>query len=78
MRPEFVRVVYDSQPYLVVRRDDGSLERAYGPFSPGTEPHLGECTEATVVTSGSQLSALEKLLPVSPALPSAKDTLAGG
>jgi hypothetical protein len=78
MRPEFVRVVYESQPYLVVRRDDGSLERAYGPFTPGTEPDLSECTEEVAVRSGSLLAALQELLPISPALPSSEDTLAGG
>lgn len=78
MRPEYVRVVYDNLPYLVVRREDGSLERAYGPFTPGTEPNLAECTDETEVTSGELLATLEDLLPISPALPSSEDTLAGG
>ena len=78
MRPEFVRVVYDNQPYLVVRQDDGSLERAYGPFTPGTEPNLGDGTDAMRVTDASLLATLEDLLPISPELPSHEDTLAGG
>ena len=77
MRPELVRVVYDNQPYLVVRQDDGSLERAYGPFTPGTEPNLGDCTDEMRVTDASLLASLEDLLPISPELPSNEDTLAG-
>jgi hypothetical protein len=77
MRPEFTRVVYDNQPYLVVRREDGSLERAYGPFTPGTEPNLADCTDEMRVQSASLLSTLGELLPVSPPLPSHEDTLAG-
>jgi hypothetical protein len=70
--------VYDNQPYLVVRREDGSLDRAYGPFTPGTEPNLGDCTDEKRVTSQSLLASLEDLLPISPELPSNEDTLAGG
>ena len=77
MRPESVRVVYDNQPYLVMRREDGSLDRAYGPFTPGTEPDLAQCTDATAVGSAALLATLEGLLPISPALPSSEDTLAG-
>jgi hypothetical protein len=78
MRPEFVRVVYENQPYLVVRREDGALSRAYGPFTPGTEPDLAACTDETAVESHRVLAALQELLPISPALPSSEDTLAGG
>lgn len=78
MRPDVVRVVYDNRPYLVTRNDDGSLERAYGPFVPGAEPSLADCGPANQVGSPALLSALESLLPVSPALPSHDDTLAGG
>lgn len=78
MRPELVRVVYDNQPYLVVREDDGSLERAYGPFTPGTEPNLNDRTDEVRITDASLLAALEDLLPISPELPSNEDTLAGG
>ena len=77
MRSEFVRVVYENQPYLVVRRDDGSPERAYGPFTPGTEPDLSGCTDEMRVTDGSVLATIEGLLPISPELPSNEDTLAG-
>lgn len=78
MRPELVRVVYDNQPYLVVRQDDGSLERAYGPFTPGTEPNLSDCTDEMRAADQSLLASLEDLLPISPELPSNEDTLAGG
>ena len=78
MRPEFVRVVFDNQPYLVFRQDDGSLERAYGPFTPGTEPNLSECTDEMQVTNDSLLASLVGLLPISPELPSSENTLAGG
>jgi hypothetical protein len=77
MREDAVRVVYDNQPYLVIRHDDGSLERAYGPFTPGTEPSLAECGPEQQVRSQSLLAALEELLPISPVLPPADDTLAG-
>lgn len=77
MHPDAVRVVYDNQPYLVVRHEDGSLARAHGPFVPGTEPSLAECTSDNEVRDPALLSALEQLLPISPALPSADDTLAG-
>ena len=78
MRPELVRVVYDNQPYLVVRRDDGALESACGPFTPGTEPNLSDCTDEMRVGDQGLLAALEDLLPISPELPSYEDTLAGG
>lgn len=78
MRPNFVRVVYDNQPYLVVTHDDGSLARAYGPFTPGTEPNLDECTDEIRMTSDQLRATLQELLPISPALPSSENTLAGG
>ena len=78
MRPEFVRVVYNNEPYLVVRHGDGSLNRAYGPFTPGTEPNLSECTDERQVTGMHVLAQLAALLPISPELPSHEDTLAGG
>ncbi len=78
MRSEFQRVVYESEPYLVVVQDDGSLARAYGPFTPGTEPNLDDCTDAMRVTSADLLDTLEALLPRSPELPSHEGTLAGG
>jgi hypothetical protein len=77
MQPHATRVVYNNQPYLVVRRDDGSVERAYGPFTPGTEPNLSECKPDTEVRERALLSVLQDLLPISPNLPSPEDTLAG-
>lgn len=78
MRPEALRVIYDNRPYLVVRRDDGGLERAYGPFTPGTEPNFSEVDADTEVHDPAILAVLEQLLPISPMMPSADDTLAGG
>ena len=77
MTADHVRVVYDNVPYLVIRREDGSLSRAHGPFTPGTEPNLAECTRANRVSSAGVLAALEDLLPISPTLPEHEDTLAG-
>jgi hypothetical protein len=78
MRHQPVRVVYENQPYLVTRREDGSLDRAYGPFVPGTEPSLRMCGPDTEVHRQHTLATLEQLLPISPPLPSSEDTLAGG
>jgi hypothetical protein len=78
MRAEALRVVYNSRPYLVTRHEDGSLERAHGPFTPGTEPSLAEVGPEVEVRDPAVLAALEGLLPISPMLPSGEDTLAGG
>jgi hypothetical protein len=77
MQRDTIRVVYENQPYLVVQAPDGSAERAYGPFAPGTEPNLSECTPDTEVQSHALLATLRDLLPISPALPPHEDTLAG-
>ena len=77
MHPEASRVVYHDQPYLVVLREDGSVEHAYGPFTPGTEPSLRECTPDIEAHEPALLAALEDLLPESPKLPASEDTLAG-
>lgn len=76
MHPQASRVVYNNQPYLVLTLDDGSIERAYGPFTPGTEPSLSECTPDTAVEERALLAILHDLLPISPNLPSPEDTLA--
>ena len=73
-----VRVVFDNRPYLVTRRDDGSVARAFGPFAPGTEPALAECRPDNEVRSSATRDALQLLIPLSPELPAAGDTLAGG
>jgi hypothetical protein len=78
MRHDAVRVVYESQPYLVTLGGEGRLEHAYGPFTPGTEPNLADCSPSSEVRSQRVRAALEALLPISPALPSGEDTLAGG
>ena len=65
MRPEFVRVVYDNQPYLIVRHHDGSLDRACGPFT-RHRPNLGECTDERLVTSVDVRATLAALVPIQP------------
>lgn len=77
MHPDATRVVYENQPYLVLRREDGDVERAYGPFTPGTEPNLTACTPEMEVRSAALLGILRELLPISPELPASEDTLAG-
>ena len=73
-----IRVVFDNRPYLVTRQEDGSLERGYGPFAPGVEPHMDECGPDNEVHSSATLDALRLLMPISPELPAGGDTLAGG
>ena len=71
-----IRVVFDNRPYLVTRHPDGSLERAYGPFAPGTEPSMAECGQANEVRTTATLDALRLLMPISPELAPGSDTLA--
>ena len=71
------RVVYNNLPYLVIRDADGSLVRAHGPFTPGTEPNLLECNDRNRVESDDLLVELDQLLPVSPTIPPSLNTLAG-
>lgn len=77
MHPEATRVVYNNQPYLIVRGEDRDAARAYGPFTPGTEPSLAECTSDMEVRDGALLAVLQDLLSISPELPTHEDTLAG-
>jgi hypothetical protein len=77
MTADAVRVIYDSMPYLVIQNEDGSLASAHGPFTPGTEPNLADCSSENEVRSGSLLASLEDLLPISPPLPPSEDSLAG-
>jgi hypothetical protein len=77
MKPPVVRVVYDNLPYLIVPGEDGSLDRAYGPFTPGTEPSLAEAGHHNEVRDPDTLHALSKLIPISPTVPPARDTLSG-
>ena len=77
MRPAPVRVVYDYQPYLVTRREDGSIGHAFGPFTPGTEPSLDECSAEREIHDPVLLATLTDLLPISPLLPASDDNLAG-
>src|SRR5215211_8876 len=76
MHSKAVRVIHENRPYLVVRGDGGSVEHAYGPFTPGTEPSLADCTPDREV-SGELVGTLVQLLPASPPIPPEEDTLAG-
>jgi hypothetical protein len=76
MRTEPIRVVYENRPYLVMRDAEGHLEQAWGPFTPGTEPSLAECSPDVEVTDSSLRATLDELMSISPTLPSSDDTLA--
>lgn len=78
MHPPATRVIYRDQPYLVEMNADGSVVAAFGPFAPGTEPSLAECSSDTQVQDAAILDRLVGLVPISPDLPAADDTLAGG
>lgn len=78
MRDNALRVVYRSRPYLVTLNEDGLVDHAYGPFTPGTEPNLIECGPEVEVHDPRTRAAMQALLPLSPKLPMAEDTLAGG
>ena len=72
------RVVYDNLPYLVELDADGSVIRAFGPFAPGTEPSLAECGDDNQVRDPKLIATLTRLLPLSPDIPTAGDSLAHG
>jgi hypothetical protein len=78
MHPPATRVVYENRPYLLEFDGGGSLVAAFGPFTPGTEPNLSECRAETQVRDAHLLRRLRRLAPISPDLPAAEDTLAGG
>jgi len=78
MHAPATRVIYRIQPYLLELSADGSVVAGFGPFTPGTEPSLAECTADTQVQDAEILDRLTRLLPISPDLPAAEDTLAGG
>lgn len=78
MHAPATRVVYRNQPYLLALTGDGQVLAAFGPFTPGTEPSLAECSADTQVTDAELLDRLTRLVPISPDLPAAEDTLAGG
>ena len=78
MHPPATRVIYRDRPYLLELNADGSVVAAFGPFAPGTEPSLAECSAAVQVQDAELLDRLSRLVPISPDLPPADDTLAGG
>ena len=78
MHPPASRVIHENLPYLLELHADGSVAAAFGPFAPGTEPSLAECSADTRVNDADLLERLSGLLPISPTLPPADDSLAGG
>ena len=78
MHPTTLRIVHDDLPYLLVFDDDGAVQRAHGPFSPGTEPSLTMCTPENQVTDPDQLVVLTELAPLSPVVPGSKESLSEG
>lgn len=75
--PPATRVIYRNVPYLVELGADGSVVAAFGPFTPGTEPSLSECSADTQVSDAALIDAITRLVPISPDLPASEDTLAG-
>jgi hypothetical protein len=78
MHEPIARVIYENRPYLVVVDDHSMVKRAHGPFTVGTEPHLADCTVENEIRDTALVETLAGLVPLSPTLPSSKDTLAGG
>jgi hypothetical protein len=76
MHDDATRVVLDNLPYLLVRRRTGHVA-AYGPFVPGTEPALAECTTDREVHDRRVVTRLQELAGASPAIPPHSDNLAG-
>ena len=76
--PPATRVIHRNVPYLVELAADGTVVAAFGPFTPGTEPCLAECSTHTQVRDAALIASLTRLVPTSPDLPAAEDTLAGG
>ena len=78
MHPPATRVIYRNVPYLLELDTERAVVAAFGPFTPGTEPSLGQCSADTQVRDPALVSRLARLVPISPGLPAAEDTLAGG
>jgi hypothetical protein len=69
------RVVYHDIPYLVVDGGDGGFT-VFGPFDPGTEPSLVECTPEREVTDPDLRDEVVALRAVSPDIPPHASSLA--
>lgn len=78
MHPPATRVIHRDRPYLLEVNADGSVVAAFGPFAPGTEPCLAACNADTRVQDAELLDCLTRLVPISPDLPAAEESLAGG
>lgn len=78
MHPPASRVIYQDQPYLLELNGDGSVAAAFGPFAPGTEPSLAQCSADNQVKDAELLDRIARALPTSPDLPPGDDSLAGG
>ena len=69
------RIVHEDLPYMVV--DDARAgPTLYGPFEPGTEPSLAECTPDRRVTDQGLRERVIALRPVSPDIPAHASSLA--
>lgn len=75
MHPPATRVVYNNQPYLIEQDASGSVVRAFGPFTPGTEPSLEECRDDNEVRDAALIRTLTDLIPLSPELPADESSL---
>jgi hypothetical protein len=69
------RIVHDDLPYMVVDDERGE-STVYGPFDPGTEPSLAECTPDRRLTDPSLRERVIALRPVSPDIPAHASSLA--
>ena len=62
MADSYVLVVSDGCPYLVELADDGSLQRAFGPFALGTAPTPSECGPDVEMTDAAKLDELRRVM----------------
>ena len=62
MTDSYVLIVSDDCPYLVELAQDGSLQRAFGPFALGTAPTPSECGPDVEMTDGARLEELRRAL----------------
>jgi len=70
------RIVYNDIPYLVVDEPNGRPPTVFGPFDPGTEPSLIECTADRRVTDQQLIDRVIGLRPISPDIPPHASSLA--
>ena len=69
------RVVRDDIPYLLIDDGTGGFS-VFGPFEPGTEPSLVECTPERLVTDPHLRDEILALREISPDIPPHASSLA--